>query len=43
MLKRIEIIPIYIKGQITPNSNIVNTLSRTIKKIIITRVSRMEI
>jgi coenzyme F420-0:L-glutamate ligase/coenzyme F420-1:gamma-L-glutamate ligase len=32
MLKRIEIIPIYIKGQITPNSNIVNTLLRTIKK-----------
>jgi F420-0:gamma-glutamyl ligase len=32
MLKKIEIIPIYIKGQLTPNSNIVNNLLRAIKE-----------
>ncbi|MDF2736813.1 MAG: F420-0:gamma-glutamyl ligase [Nitrososphaeraceae archaeon] len=32
MLKRIEIIPIYIKGQLTPNSNIVSTLLTAIKE-----------
>jgi coenzyme F420-0:L-glutamate ligase/coenzyme F420-1:gamma-L-glutamate ligase len=32
MLKRIEIFPICIKGQFTPNSNIVNTLLKAIKE-----------
>jgi coenzyme F420-0:L-glutamate ligase/coenzyme F420-1:gamma-L-glutamate ligase len=32
MLKNIQIIPIYIKGQITPNSNLVNTLLRAVKE-----------
>ena len=32
MLKRIEIIPIYIKGQLTPNSNLVSTLLTAIKE-----------
>jgi coenzyme F420-0:L-glutamate ligase/coenzyme F420-1:gamma-L-glutamate ligase len=32
MLKRIEIIPIYIKGQLTPNSKIVSTLLTAIKE-----------
>lgn len=32
MLKKIEIIPIYIDGQIKPNSNIVNTFLKAIKE-----------
>src|SRR5215204_6258648 len=32
MLKKIEIIPIYIKGELTPNSNIVNNLLRALQQ-----------